>query len=110
MPPSQRVTLESLERALTETHTSNLALREAVDLLKAAIFGRPNADPRQALPGIQADVSAMREQINYLAEKLSTTSHNVDKFRWWISGSMAAATGILAILDVLVRTHVAGFP
>ncbi len=103
--------LSVFERAIEETRESNQTLKEAVAMLHAAIFGRPDADPDRALPGIQENVQKMRAQIEGLERQLfeakiqlGFTSGKVDALRWWIGGGMAAATAILGVVDVYVRT------
>lgn len=105
-------TIEMLERAIAETRDSNRTLREAVEMLHAAIFGRADADPARSLPGLQNSVIHMRDQIDGVAaqllkaeKQLAATAREVHRIRWWISGGMAAATIILSIVDIFARTH-----
>ena len=113
MPPTRRETdIDTLERAITEMRRSSDALQNGVDLLHAAIFGRPDADPSKSLPGLQEEVRSMSLVVGTLKEamidakdQLSATTEKVDRLRWWIGGGMAAATALLSGLDVIMRTH-----
>lgn len=107
-----QATIDMLERAISETRDSNRVLREAVELLHAAIFGRPDADPSRSLPGLQNSVSDMQSQIVGVAaqlvsaeKQLGATTREVYRLRWWITGGMAAAMIVLSLVDLFVRTQ-----
>ncbi len=119
---SPQATIDMLERAITETRDSNRALREAVELLHAAIFGRPDADPKRSLPGLQNSVTEMRVEIQGVSEQvvsvegqvrdvqrqIGQTAQEIHRFRWLVTGAMATATIILSLVDLFIRTQLKG--
>ena len=116
MPVRGNDSVQALQYAVKELSESNKSMREAVTLLHTAIFGRHDADPTRALPGMQDDVREMRSQISGIQKQLEkaeqnlgTTAMKVDRLRWYITGGMGVSVVILGGLDVFVRTMLHAF-
>ncbi|MHB8406456.1 MAG: hypothetical protein ACYDCJ_13670 [Gammaproteobacteria bacterium] len=123
---NSKATVDMLERAIVETRDSNRSLREAVELLHAAIFGRADVDPKRSLPGMQKTLEEVKEQLKgsaaqltaheeeekknseKTADQIERVAKKVDRLRFGIAGGMAFTAIVLAIIDIYVRTQMHG--